>query len=198
MRTLGKDFSDLDNPQAVELAKLWVSKVEAGMVIKSLGSPSSGVGMVLVGEPGHGKTTLASVAVQTLIRNMSFNGLRPALFMDYPKLLRLEKKTWDDDNEDDVADKNLLRSIYGDNRTPVSILILDDLGKEYRTQAGWSDKIFDSLVRARFNAGLPTIITTNVPLDDWEAPYGAPMASFVHEAFMPIEVRYDKGDRRRL
>jgi superfamily II DNA/RNA helicase len=80
----------------------------------------------------------------------------------------------------------------------IKVLVLDDIGKEYRTASGWAENTFDALLRARFNAGLPTIVTTNVPIKDWGDTYGQPMGSFVKEAFMPIVVESAEGDRRAL
>jgi DNA replication protein DnaC len=77
------------------------------------------------------------------------------------------------------------------------VFILDDLGKEHRTATGWAENTFDALLRSRFNAGLPTIVTTNVPLKNWGVVYGEPMGSFAHEAFIPIAVKAPGGDRRR-
>lgn len=194
IKTLGKEFSDLDNAGAAEKVQFWVETVRSGMVIKSPGSPSSGLGIMLVGEPGHGKTTMASVALQELIRTMPFEKSRPALFMDYPKLLRLEKLSWESEQDDSKA---LLRQIYGDSNNSIDLFILDDLGKEYRTASGWAENTFDALLRSRFNAGLPTIVTTNTPIRKWGAVYGEPMGSFAYEAFIPIEVKSEVGDRRK-
>ena len=194
MKTVGMTFHDIDDSPAKQVVMKWVDTVRSGVVIKSPGSPSSGLGLLLVGEPGHGKTTLASIALQELIRTMSQNdkAIRTGMFMDYPKFLRLEKESWTDE-----AAKIKIDSVYGDGRDYTSIFVLDDLGKEYRTQAGWSENIFDALVRARFNAGLPTIITTNVPISKWKTTYGESMESFAHEAFVVVEVNSGIGDRRK-
>ena len=191
MKSIGMELSDLDNGPAADKVKIWLEQVQAGVVIKSPGSPFSGLGLLLVGLPGHGKTTLASVAVQELIRTMPFDTEQPALFMDYPKFLRLEKTAFSDPSVEDD-----LRKIYGDDRHSIPLFILDDLGKEYRTQAGWAENVFDALLRARFNTGLPTIVTTNVKTSKWRATYSEAMASFAHEAFMWVEVESDNGDRR--
>jgi len=191
MKSIGMELSDLDNGPVVDKVKIWLEHVRSGVVIKSPGSPFSGLGLLLVGLPGHGKTTIASVAVQELIRTMPFETEQPALFMDYPKFLRLEKTAFSDPSVEDD-----LRRIYGDDRHSIPLFILDDLGKEYRTQAGWAENVFDALLRARFNAGLPTIVTTNVKTSKWRATYSEAMASFAHEAFMWVEVESDNGDRR--
>jgi DNA replication protein DnaC len=182
----------------------WTESVLSGKVIRTPGSPICGLGILLVGKPGHGKTTIASVALQSLIRAIPdrlygpTEALPPRLgaFMDYPKLLRTQKAQWDEENE---SDQREIDAIFGD-LTPVEnlqLFVLDDLGKEYRTATGWAENTFDALLRSRFNSGLPTIITTNVPTKDWETVYGEPMSSFIHEAFIPLVVNAPKGDRRR-
>jgi len=188
MKSIGMEFSDLEDSMSKSRAESWVSTVQSGRVIKSPGSPSSGLGLLLVGEPGHGKTTMASVALQSLIRTMSISGV----FLDYPKFLRLEKESWVD-----ADSKEKIRELYGDGRYYTPLFVLDDLGKEYRTQNGWSENIFDALLRARFNAGLPTIVTTNVPLNKWRVTYGEAMESFAHEAFVTLAVESETGDRRK-
>jgi DNA replication protein DnaC len=203
LKSIGKEFSDLDQTTEVLAVKKWVDSVLAGEVIKKAGSPKCGLGVLLVGEPGHGKTTLASTALQSLIRGISGETLgtpgklpkRVGVFMDYPKLLRLQKSQFDEMDEN-VQLK--LDSIYGDadKSNNVPVFVLDDLGKEYRTGSKWSENQFDALLRSRYNAGLPTIVTTNVPLKDWYI-YGESMESFAREAFMNLAIIAPKGDRRK-
>ena len=204
MKTLGKEFSDLEETDASKLMQRWIKNVVDGQILKSPTSPLCGVGMVLVGEPGHGKTTLASTALQSLIRGMSPEALgspgrypkNVGVFMDYPKLLRIQKSQFSNFDEDV---QRQLDGLYGDSDilTNVPFFVLDDLGKEYRTASEWAENQFDALIRSRFNAGLPTIITTNVPLAQWGQVYGTPMGSFINEAFVPIAVTAPKGDRRK-
>ena len=202
-KTIGWTFDDLDQTPALDAVRKWVASVKAGRVIRAAGEASCGVGMLLVGEPGHGKTTMASVALQELLRGMSKEDWKvtgstprhPAAFMDYPRLLRVQKSLWSGD-EPDLQE--LVDGIYGDaeRELTVQVFVLDDLGKEYKTVSGWAENTFDALLRSRFNSGLPTIVTTNVPIKKWGSVYGEPMGSFVHEAFMPIVVKSEEGDRR--
>jgi DNA replication protein DnaC len=204
MKTIGWEFSDLEQSPAVEKVRQWVERVVNGEIIQKAGDPFCGLGIMLVGNPGHGKTTLASTALQSLIRGIPGEVLgtpgtlpnRIGAFMDYPKLLRLQKSLWSEENE---ADQLLLDSIYGDSdrMNNVRVFVLDDLGKEYRTTSGWAENTFDALLRSRFNAGLPTIVTTNVELENWGGVYGEPMGSFALEAFVPVKVKALKGDRRK-
>jgi DNA replication protein DnaC len=118
------------------------------------------------------------------------------LFIDYPKLLRVQQRSWKDESG---ADAKLIDRIYGDapDSENISILVLDDIGKEHRTATNWAEDTFDALLRSRYNAGLPTIVTTNVPLKSWGETYGEAMESFAHEAFLPINIVSTEGDRRK-
>jgi DNA replication protein DnaC len=92
-----------------------------------------------------------------------------------------------------------MEQVYGDMKGPdnISLLVLDDLGKEHRTASGWAENTIDAVLRSRYNAGLPTIVTTNVPLKNWGDVYGEAMGSFAHEAFIPINIVSTEGDRRK-
>jgi DNA replication protein DnaC len=73
-----------------------------------------------------------------------------------------------------------------DDNLNVRILVLDDLGKEYGSK--YVDASFDEILRARYDKGLPTIITTNVLREKWAAQYGEAMGSFAYEAFTRIQL----------
>ena len=206
IRSLGLEFSDLKpykgENDPITAAKSWVNAVIKQDVIKSDHHKLCGLGLLFVGKPGHGKTTLASVIAQELIKDMPQDGwgpyisTRPVYFTDYPKLMRMKQRTWSDE---EGTEDYLIDCIWGEGneRDNVKVLILDDLGKEYRTQSGWSENQFDQLLRNRFNSGLPTIITTNVSVKDWSSVYGESMESFVHEACLSFEIISEHGGDRR-
>lgn len=190
----------LDSTYAAK-AGTWVDAVLAGKVIQAEDSPVVGKGLLIQGEPGRGKTTLASAVVMEILRRASPAVLktgewipqRPAYFTTYPELLRLQKDGWAGDEQAD----ELVHRIFGESSDPIGIVVLDDLGKEHKTATGWAENVFDQVYRRRYDLGLPTIITTNVPLQDWAAIYGEAMESFAHEAAFLLEMLGKGGDHRR-
>lgn len=203
-RFLGKQFVDLDayrGPGAVRNTTDWLDAYAKGEIFEA-----SGVGLAYIGAPGHGKTTLAAVTGQALLAEDRFEhqpealarrgkrAKRPVWFGYYPEILEIFKRSYQSDPEAEA----MVDALFG--RGPaediIHVLVMDDLGKEHRTASGWSENTFDHLFRARFDRGLPVIITTNELFPQWGSIYGSAMASFAHEALTPINVASPSGDRR--
>ena len=208
-RFLGLELADIeersgDVPQQYDQ---WVDDVANGLVIKQIGNiGTNGVGMLFDGGPGIGKTTHAVVAAMEVIRRLPDDddearkilgmsatdyGLnaRPIYYMTYPEFLSRKKSTFDADPEDKKQMVYELEGLHGRSKFDflnVRILVIDDLGKEYGSK--YDDTSFDEILRSRYDKALPTIVTTNVMLENWEAKYGEAMGSFAHEAFVRVPI----------
>ena len=109
--------------------------------------------------------------------------------MTYPEFLSRKKSTFDADPEDKRNMVYELDGLHGRSKFDwlnVRILVIDDLGKEYGSK--YDDTSFDEILRLRYDKGLPTIVTTNVSLENWEAQYKEAMASFAQEAFVRVPI----------
>ena len=200
------DISDRVGSFPTEVST-WIDEVVAGNVIKSIGNIGiNGVGLVFDGGPGLGKTTHAVVAAMEIIRRLPEDevqaahllglnskefGLkfRPVYYMTYPEFLSQKKSTFDMEGEDKRELSYELDGFHGRCRFDwlnVRVLIIDDLGKEYGSK--YDDSSFDEILRLRYDKGLPTIVTTNVRLENWESQYSEAMASFANEAFIRVPI----------
>jgi len=185
----------------------WIDDAINGQVIKQIGNIGiNGVGLLFDGGPGIGKTTHAVVAAMEFIRRLpeddveaakilgltaSDYGLsaRPIYYMTYPEFLSRKKSTFDADHDDKRNMVYELDGFHGRSKFDwlnVRILVIDDLGKEYGSK--YDDSSFDEILRLRYDKALPTIVTTNVRLEDWESEYKEAMASFAHEAFIRVPI----------
>jgi len=107
--------------------------------------------LVLVGDRGCGKTHLAAA-----VKNEREQLSSPTLFMTVPDLLDYLRATYAP-----TSDVTYDRGFDAIRKTPV--LILDDYGAHSATP--WAEEKLFQLLNYRLNARLPTMITTNVPLD---------------------------------
>ena len=185
----------------------WIDDASNGHVIKQIGNIGiNGVGLLFDGGPGIGKTTHAVVAAMEFVRRLPSDdaeaanvlGLstsdfgisaRPIYYMTYPEFLSRKKSTFDADNDDKRNMVYKLDGFHGRSKFDwlnVRILVIDDLGKEYGSK--YDDTSFDEILRLRYDKALPTIVTTNVRLENWEAEYKEAMASFAHEAFIRVPI----------
>ena len=208
-RFLGLEPSDIVSHSGYfpDEVATWIDDAVGGKVIRGVGNIGiNGVGLVFDGGPGIGKTTHAVVAAMEFIRrlpeedaeaahalgmNVTDYGLqsRPVYYMTYPEFLSNKKSTFDMEGEDKRNALLHLDGLHGRSKFDwlnVRVLVIDDLGKEYGSK--YDDSSFDEILRLRYDKGLPTIVTTNVRLEDWEAKYGEAMGSFAHEAFIRVPI----------
>ncbi|HLK70235.1 MAG TPA: ATP-binding protein [Bryobacteraceae bacterium] len=109
-------------------------------------------GLLLIGEPGTGKTHLAVSALRRIVEK----GFE-CLFWDYQTLLNSIKAGYD------ASSNSSNREAYHD-ALDAEVLLLDDLGAHRVTD--WVEDTVTSIVTYRCNNQKPLIATTNVPDGD--------------------------------
>lgn len=185
----------------VELGSIAV--YEAACIVDALlaNDTHGGVGLTLMGPPGRGKTMIVSIlARRHLLRHPAediYSYKPPVHFLTlahYQQILlepmeleRLAKFADDRDAADIAADWrenfDLRRWVY-----EVPVLVVDDIGKERKSKTLHIEGELDLLLRERFDQGRPTLVTSNLKVEDFRTRYSASMQSFLHEATRVVAV----------
>jgi DNA replication protein DnaC len=187
--------------------KSWVASLKNKEVIRAQGSSLCGSGLMFYGTPGKGKTTLALAIIQEIIRTFNMEELdvksgntlvRPCFFTTFNEILNIKGSIIGGSATDDQeVIYNGIMGVCEQDSFNIRVLVIDDIGKEHASLSGWQKNLLHEVLRTRFNNGLPTIVTTNIKLEDWAALYGDATESFANEAFVYIPIISDKGDLRK-
>lgn len=120
-------------------------------------------GLMLIGDPGTGKTHLA-VAILKRLLTRGFE----CVFFDYQNLLERIRSSYD------AASGSAQREAY-QTALECEILLLDDLGAHRVTD--WVEDTVTSLITYRYNNNKPLIVTTNLrDAEAGDAPIPSGMA----------------------
>jgi DNA replication protein DnaC len=113
---------------------------------------SPGSWIVFQGVTGSGKTHLAAAIV-----NYRYQAGKPALFIVVPEFLDHLRSTFSPESK--VSYDKLFESVK-----TTALLVLDDFGEQETTP--WAQEKLYQVINSRYNAQLPTVITTRCSLDD--------------------------------
>jgi DNA replication protein DnaC len=108
-------------------------------------------GLLLVGNPGVGKTHIAVAVLKEVIRRNNARGL----YWATARLLRRIRDTYNPVVK--ATELEVIRPVM-----EADLLVLDDLGVERLTD--WVDETMNLIVNTRYSERRPTIFTTNIPL----------------------------------
>jgi DNA replication protein DnaC len=138
--------------------------------------------LVMWGERGNGKSHLCAAVANHLI-----NSGTPALFISMPDLLAALRQAMDLQANTDQESYTGRMSIF----KTAPVLILDDLGAE--TGSSWSDGVMFEILDYRYRNQLPTMIVTNVPIEEFDPR----IASRMLDTTLSTVVRNRAPDYRR-
>lgn len=113
--------------------------------------------LIFWGDRGNGKSHLCAAVANHLV-----SVGKPVLFLTMPDLLASLKQTLDlQTNTEQESYSGRMRSFK-----TAPVLILDDLGAE--SGSAWADGVLFEIIDYRYRNRLPTMIATNVPLDEFD------------------------------
>ena len=117
---------------------------------KFLEAKKEGLGLMIYGEPGNGKTYLVSAIANKLIESQI-----PVICVNIEGLLSRIRETyskWGKEAEGDV-----IRGLQN-----ADLLVIDDLGTEQINE--WSQAKIYNIIDGRYRQGLPLVITSNLDI----------------------------------
>lgn len=138
----------------------------------------SGKGLLLFGTVGTGKTYAAACIANALIDKGY-----PVLMTNFARIANTVSGMWEGKQE------------YYDSLNRFPLLILDDLATERKTE--YMQEIVFNVIDARYRAGLPLIVTTNLTSEELKHPSDISyQRTFSRLLEMCIPVKVEGKDKR--
>jgi DNA replication protein DnaC len=127
----------------------------------------AGIGLLLHGEKGTGKTLLVSL----LLKRLLSDGYDVQM-ITFQELIDVYTQSWRDPEEKLWFDKRVRNA---------GVLGIDDIGREHKGRMEIVESMFDHIIRARIAAARPTLITTNQSRDKFLTFYQSNIMSLLDE-----------------
>lgn len=135
---------------------------------------SRGVGLLLWGDLGVGKTLAATLLLKDLVK-LGYS----CYCTTFAAMVEMFTAGWRDPLEQRYFQSKVVGS---------EVLLLDDLGREMKRKNKLSESTFDDVLRRRVQDGRPTFITTNQNLIELRDGYGGAIMSLLSEQSIAYQV----------
>lgn len=165
------NFENADNCKAIEIAKNYVDNFDT--------MKENGKGLLLFGETGRGK----SFAGACIANALTDRGI-PCLMTNFAKIRNTAQGLFEGREE------------YFKSFNKFTLLVLDDLFAESQTE--YMKEIVYAVINARFEAGLPLIVTSNLTSDEIKHPADISSQRIFSRLYqMCVPIGIDGKDYRR-
>lgn len=195
-KVLLTSWDDLEQTAEVKAVRRWVDGFDRVIDPSKATRETLGAGLFLTGPRGLGKTTLATMALKSVLEQRYTGWYITAPTLEEMLLERIALNTLinkSGGSDDQFEAWEAINARLHKARMTYECVVLDDIGRE-RTASSFLRDFIEGLVRARYDRGLPTIVTSNMSYEDFNDTWGAPAVSFLREACKLI--RFAGEDRR--
>ncbi len=164
------DWVDLEKPSQITFEAIF------GYLERLDTYVNNGIGLVLTGPRGTGKTLLANLILKDIIGK----GVVDCYSTTFSQMIDHFAEGWRDKEQTTWFNRKV---------RDAGMLFIDDLGRERNKGAGSvGDNMLETVIRHRVACQLPTIITSNIDSDKIGEAYGGHTESLLSECSVVIPV----------
>lgn len=168
-----KRRKNLETQVAIETAEVYAKQI--------LQMYDEGIGLFLFGSNGVGKTEIAAIIAQEAYRNRL-----SVRFTTMNQVTPIGVKAGYDED---------LQAVYYGDYLNIDFLVIDEVGKEQQGEKAANITVLEEILRHRNFRKLPTILISNLDVDDFRYRYGESIYSLINGRFIPIKIVAE--DKRR-